>query len=75
MTVTVEEPDRTFQGAHYELAIKATVNEEPSAFGYASFQVNIYTFYAAPQDNPEYLVGTNPMVHTFTAYGLDVSVS
>lgn len=37
MTVKVEEPNAAYAGAHYELAIKAQVNEVPSAFGYASF--------------------------------------
>ena len=37
MTVTVEELDVNYEGAHYELAIKATVNEVPTAYGYASF--------------------------------------
>lgn len=45
----------------------------PSAFGYASFQVNIYTFYATPQTNPEYLIGPNSLEHTLAAFSLSVS--
>ena len=48
MIVKVEEPDATYAGAHYELAIKAQVKEVPSAFGYAFFEVYIYNFYATP---------------------------
>ena len=42
------ETDIAFAGAFYELAIKAQVNEVPSAFAYADFDVSIYTFYATP---------------------------
>lgn len=47
-TITVVEPDVTFPGASYDLAVKATVNEVPSAYGYATFKVMIYTFIATP---------------------------
>ena len=30
--------------------------------------MEIYSFQATDQSNPEYLVGTNPMVHTLNAF-------
>ena len=54
------------------MQIKATVDGIPSAFGYALFQVNIYTFVATPQTDPEYLVGPNPLVHNLNPFVLDV---
>ena len=45
-TLEVYEADGSFSGAHYELAVKAVCNEVPTAYGYAIFQVNIYTFSA-----------------------------
>ena len=72
-TVTVLEADATFVGATYPLAVKATVDQVPSAVAYATFVAEIYSFQATEQTNPEYLVGTNPMVHTLAAFVMAAS--